>query len=114
MDLLYDPGDPELSAPAGKWGQVILFGRDFDTMFKIAGTFGEFLLIFANDLELGNWALRKFGEMEDLISGVESELVFRDNKTQREMLYLDMLRTLATEKSLNSTSEEEKVQAAFV
>lgn len=31
--------------PAGKWGQVILFGRDFDFKFQIADTWGDFLLI---------------------------------------------------------------------
>lgn len=106
LDLSHDHED-ELRA-TGVWGQIILFGRDFDTKFKIADTFGDFLLIFANDLELGNWALRTFGEMEDVVCGVESELVYRDDKTKKEIPYLDVLRTRATKKWVDSLSEEEK------
>lgn len=107
VDLSYDPEALEHSAAAGTWGQIILFGRDFDTKFKIADNFGDFLLIFANDLELGNWALRTFGEMEDVVCGVESELVYRDCKTKKETPYLDVLRTRATQKWVESLSEEE-------
>lgn len=106
LDLSIDPDADEPSP--GVWGQVILFGRDYDTKFKIADTFGDFLLIFANDLELGNWALRTFGEMEDVVCGVESELVYRDDKTKKEIPYLDVLRTRATKKWVDSLSDEEK------
>lgn len=107
IDLSFDPEDLDHSAAAGTWGQIILFGRDFDTKFKIADNFGDFLLIFANDLELGNWALRTFGEMEDVVCGVESELLYRDCKTKREIPYLDVLRTRATQKWVESLTEEE-------
>lgn len=105
--------DPESEEPApGVWGQIILFGRDFDTKFKIADTFGDFLLIFANDLELGNWALKTFGEIEDVVCGVESELVYRDNKTKIQIPYLDVLRTRATKKWVDSLSDEEKLESS--
>lgn len=39
--------------PKGRWGQVILFGRDFDTKYVIAPSWGAFLDMFANDLEHG-------------------------------------------------------------
>ena len=46
MDLL--PG------PAGQVGQIILFGRDFDTKLVIASSLQEFLFGFVTDLEQGN------------------------------------------------------------
>lgn len=108
VDLSADSDSEQQSV--GRWGQIILFGRDFDTKFKIANNFGDFLLIFANDLELGNWALREFGEIEDVVCGVESELVYRDKKTQREVPYLDVLRTKSMERWLESLSEEERTE----
>lgn len=42
VDLSHSPDDKN-SATGGKWGQVILFGRDFNTKFKIADNFGDFL-----------------------------------------------------------------------
>lgn len=40
--------------PRGHVGQVILFGRDFDTKFVIAESWGHFLDQFATDIESGN------------------------------------------------------------
>ncbi|WPK27435.1 hypothetical protein PUMCH_004822 [Australozyma saopauloensis] len=114
IDLSHDPEDEQQAGTLGKWGQVILFGRDFDTKFKVADTFGDFLLIFANDLELGNWALHNFGEFEDVVCGVEADLVYRDHKSKKEMPYLDVLRTRATEKWLESLTAEEQLQNAPV
>lgn len=39
----------------GRYGQVILFGRDFDTKFVISPSWGDFLSQFASDVESGNW-----------------------------------------------------------
>ncbi|CAI4063911.1 hypothetical protein SUVZ_07G4530 [Saccharomyces uvarum] len=64
--------------PNGKYAQVITFGRDFDTKFVVAGNWGEFLLLFANDLEAGNWYL--VDDNDDYLSG-DGELVFRDKKS---------------------------------
>lgn len=99
---------------ATSWGQVILFGRDFDTKFKIADNFGDFLLIFANDLEKGNWELRSFSDTEDLVSGVDAELVYVDHATFKEKAYLDVLRERATEKWISSLSDEEKSEESTV
>lgn len=41
--------------PKGRYGQVILFGRDFDTKFVIAPSWGDFLARFAADLESGHY-----------------------------------------------------------
>lgn len=40
--------------PKGRVGQVILFGRDFDTKFVVSPSWGDFLAQFAADLESGN------------------------------------------------------------
>lgn len=116
LDLSHDPESEDSSGDSGsgQWGQIILFGREFDTKFKIADNFGDFLLIFANDLELGSWALRTFGELEDVVCGVESELVFRDNKTKKEIPYLDVLRTRATDKWIASLTDEQKGETTHI
>lgn len=40
--------------PMGKWGQVILFGRDYDCKFVVARSWGAFLAILADDLTSGS------------------------------------------------------------
>lgn len=37
--------------PTGRWGQIILFGRDFDTKYVIASSWTEFLLNLVEDFE---------------------------------------------------------------
>ncbi|KAH3899072.1 related to Cell wall assembly regulator SMI1 [Saccharomycodes ludwigii] len=61
--------------PEGTYGQVLLFGREFDTKFVVAPNWGDFLLSFANDLIQGNWYF--VGEDDDFFSG-EGDLVYRD------------------------------------
>lgn len=92
------------------WGQVIIFGRDFDTKFKIADNFGDFLLIFANDLEKGNWELTSSSDGEDMMCGSDTELVYVDHETKKESPYLDVLRQRATDKWIASLTDEEKAQ----
>ncbi|CAN3367167.1 cell wall assembly regulator Smi1p [Diutina catenulata] len=41
--------------PSGTWGQMILFGRDFDTKLVVASSFQEFIFMFVQDLENGNF-----------------------------------------------------------
>lgn len=36
--------------PAGKWGQVIIFGRDYDCKYVVARSWSAFLATFADDL----------------------------------------------------------------
>lgn len=91
-----------------KWGQVIIFGRDFDTKYKIADNFGDFLLMFANDLEKGNWELASSSDGEDLVCGSDTELIYIDHITKKESPYLDVLKHRVTDQWINSLSEEQK------
>lgn len=43
--------------PAGTYGQVILFGRDYDTKVVVASSFHELIFTFVNDLEQGNFQI---------------------------------------------------------
>lgn len=90
----------------GTYGQVIIFGRDFDTKFVIADNWGEFLLLFANDLEAGNWYLVDDGG--DYFTG-DGELVFRDKKSGGPVQdYLDVLRKRSWENFTRKLGSGEK------
>lgn len=96
-------------------GQVIIFGRDFDIKVKLADNFGDFLLLFANDLEKGNWATKDFADdADDIVCGVESELIFLDRKSGMEKLYLDALRERSVNKWKASLSEAERKLENFL
>ncbi|KTW25612.1 hypothetical protein T552_03472 [Pneumocystis carinii B80] len=43
--------------PTGRWGQVILFGRDQDIKYVVAHSWASFLAMLADDLEEGNWTI---------------------------------------------------------
>ncbi|CAH6721159.1 KNR4/SMI1 homolog 2 [[Candida] jaroonii] len=43
--------------PQGNWGQIIIFGRDFDTKLVIASNLQEFFFNYINDLENGNYKI---------------------------------------------------------
>lgn len=69
--------------PNGKWGQIILFGRDYDCKYVVARSWSAFLAIVADDLNSGKW----FVEEET------NELKLREFKTKNvEPGYLDILR----------------------
>ncbi|KAG5948462.1 hypothetical protein E4U53_006285 [Claviceps sorghi] len=69
--------------PNGIWGQVILFGRDYDTKYVIARSWGAFLALVADDLNSGKWFV-------DEDSG---ELKLREFKDARvEPAYFNILR----------------------
>lgn len=72
--------------PKGKWGQVILFGREFDKKYVIAPSWAAFLLMFADDLENGNHYINDETEV--------GELSFRANNG-RLIPYFDVLRSRA-------------------
>ncbi|KAH3664411.1 hypothetical protein WICMUC_005796 [Wickerhamomyces mucosus] len=74
----------------GSWGQIILFGRDYDTKFVVAKNWGEFLLGFAKDLGNGNYTIND--EEEDFYGG-DGELIFKDKRSGRELPYLQALTT---------------------
>ncbi|EMR64869.1 putative glucan synthesis regulatory protein [Eutypa lata UCREL1] len=69
--------------PTGTWGQIILFGRDYDTKYVVARSWGAFLAIFADDLNSGKW----------FIDDDTNELKLREFKSTRvEPPYFDILR----------------------
>jgi cell wall assembly regulator SMI1 len=69
--------------PTGKWGQVILFGRDYDCKYVVARSWSAFLATVADDM-----SSRKAFVDEDT-----NELKLREFKTSKvEPGYLDILR----------------------
>ncbi|KAG5417474.1 SMI1 [Candida metapsilosis] len=58
MDL--NPG------PNGTWGQIILFGRDYDTKLVVAHSLQEFIFEFTTDLESGNFLIDSSEYQEEL------------------------------------------------
>jgi cell wall assembly regulator SMI1 len=59
--------------PAGKWGQIIIFGRDYDCKYVVARSWGAFLAALADDLstpkvwideDTGELKLRQFKDAE--------------------------------------------------
>lgn len=75
--------------PAGKWGQVILFGRDYDCKYVVARSWSAFLAILADDLNSGKW----------WVEDETNELKLREFKSKNvEPGYLDILRWRADQK----------------
>ena len=69
--------------PTGKWGQVILFGRDYDCKYVVARSWSAFLATVADDLNSGKW----------FVDEDTNELKLREFKTTKvEPGYLDILR----------------------
>lgn len=69
--------------PTGTWGQVILFGRDYDTKYVVARSWGAFLAVLADDLNSGKW----------FVDEDTNELKLREFKSTRvEPSYFDILR----------------------
>lgn len=69
--------------PRGVWGQIILFGRDYDTKYVVARSWASFLAIVADDLASGRWFVE-----ED-----SGELKLREFKNSRvEPAYFNILR----------------------
>ncbi|AAS51781.2 ADL139Wp [Eremothecium gossypii ATCC 10895] len=97
--------------PKGKYAQVILFGREFDTKFVVADNWGDFLLGFVNDLEKGNWLL--VDNTDDYLNG-EGDLVFVDHATRGPILnYLAVLKKRSWEK-WQSTKPTQPLTSASV
>lgn len=69
--------------PRGRYGQVILFGRDFDTKYVVAPSWGDFLAQFAADIESGQCFID-----EDIENAV---FAFKENG--RLVSYFAVLRT---------------------
>ncbi len=79
----------------GKWGQVIVFGRDCDVKYVIAKSWASFLASIADDLESGQWEICEEGGVG---SGVPGELRFvglsKDNNADGpgSFSYIDTLK----------------------
>jgi cell wall assembly regulator SMI1 len=75
--------------PMGKWGQIILFGRDYDCKYVIARSWAHFLAVVADDLSTE----KVFVDEET------GELKLREFKTENvEPPYMDILRWRADQK----------------
>lgn len=69
--------------PAGKWGQVILMGRDYDCKYVISRSWAAFLATLADDMNTDKW----------FIDEDTQELKLREFKQQGvEPAYIDILR----------------------
>ena len=69
--------------PTGKWGQVILFGRDYDCKYVVARSWSAFMATVADDLNSGKW----------FVDEETNELKLREFKSKNvEPGYLDILR----------------------
>ncbi|KAK5654851.1 hypothetical protein OQA88_6887 [Cercophora sp. LCS_1] len=69
--------------PKGVWGQIILFGRDYDTKYVVARSWSSLLSIVADDLGSGRW----------FVDEDNGELKLREfKKTRVEPAYFEILR----------------------
>ena len=69
--------------PTGKWGQIILMGRDYDCKYVIARSWSAFLASVADDLSTDKW----------FIDDETHELKLKEFKNQNvEPGYMDILR----------------------
>jgi cell wall assembly regulator SMI1 len=69
--------------PAGKWGQIIIFGRDYDCKYVVARSWAAFLAIFADDLCSG----------KVIVDEETNELRLKEFKSQNvDPPYLEILR----------------------
>ncbi|KAG5519285.1 hypothetical protein PMAC_001910 [Pneumocystis sp. 'macacae'] len=73
--------------PIGRWGQVILFGRDQDIKYVVAQSWASFLAMLADDLEEGDWT----------IDDTTGELFLGTSEKDR-MSYFDILKSRVRKK----------------
>ncbi|KAL6249998.1 Cell wall assembly regulator [Rhinocladiella similis] len=75
--------------PMGKWGQIILFGRDYDCKYVVARSWAHFLAVVADDL----------GTEKVFVDEETGELKLKEFKTETvEPPYMDILRWRADQK----------------
>ena len=76
--------------PTGKWGQVILMGRDYDCKYVVARSWGAFLANLADDMSTDKW----------YIDDETRELKLREFPRQNDVqpAYMDILRWRADQK----------------
>jgi cell wall assembly regulator SMI1 len=75
--------------PTGKWGQIILMGRDYDCKYVVSRSWAAFLATLADDMNSDKW----------FIDEDTKELKLREFKQQGvEPAYIDILRWRADQK----------------
>lgn len=75
--------------PAGKWGQVILFGRDYDCKYVVARSWAHFLGVVADDL----------ASEKTFVDEETGELKLKEFKAENvEPAYMDILRWRADQR----------------
>ncbi|KAK3717264.1 Cell wall assembly regulator [Vermiconidia calcicola] len=75
--------------PTGRWGQIILTGRDYDCKYVISRSWAAFLATLADDMNTDKW----------FIDEDSKELKLREFKQQSvEPAYIDILRWRADQK----------------
>lgn len=79
--------------PSGNWGQVIIFGRDYDTKLVIASSFAEFIFQVVTDFDKENYEIDSEQMNEDmgfLSSDRNDEYMIGDeDEDQGELSYYD-------------------------
>lgn len=79
--------------PTGNWGQVIIFGRDFDTKLVIASSLSEFLFQFVTDLDAGNYQIDSSAMQEELgyvnMSRDDDYLLVDEEQDEGELVFFD-------------------------
>jgi len=75
--------------PMGKWGQIILFGRDYDCKYVIAKSWAHFLAIVADDIT----------SSKIVVDEESGDMKLKEFKTESvEPAYMDILRWRADQK----------------
>lgn len=75
--------------PMGKWGQIILFGRDYDCKYVVARSWSHFLAVVADDL----------GSDRVHVDEDSGEMKLKEFKTENvEPAYMEILRWRADQK----------------
>lgn len=79
--------------PNGTRGQMILYGRDFDTKIVIASSFQELIFQFVTDLESGNYQIDKsesYGDNGFLDSSrIDDYMIGDEDEDNGELSFLD-------------------------
>ena len=77
----------------GVWGQIIIFGRDFDTKLVIASSFSEFIYQFVSDLDKNNYEIDSamFNEETGFLSASRNDdyMIGDEDEDQGELSYYD-------------------------
>lgn len=102
--------------PTGIWGQIIIFGRDFDTKIVIASSFQEFIFNFVTDLENGNFQIdqdegnESYGYLE-ISRNDDDYMIGAEEENQGELNFFDRSKEFTKSKEKLSYIEVQKRRA---